>query len=597
MVIRIKATDDDLKRAYRKIVLIHHPDKRKAKGEEVKTDDDYFTCITRAYEILGNPTKRRAFDSVDPEFDDGLPSSSTIEKDYYGTFKKYFALNARWSEKKRIPEFGDDNSTRDDVEKFYNFWYNFESWREFSYLDEEDKEKGADRDERRWIEKQNKSIRAKRKKDEMSRIRSLVDLAYNKDPRITKFKQEEKDKRNAQKRAKQDAFQQAKAAEEQAIRDVAMAKKAAEEAEQKRIEKVRMEREREKKLIKKEKKLLRDHAKSVNYFTEPTAKDLVKNMEGVEKICDMLKLVELQDVNKRIQAASGNGKGVFKDTLRMLDERLEEERQQHITKTNPAAATNNTTTTTTAVKAVDKSVMWNADNMQLLIKAVNLFPAGTVQRWDVIANYMNQHSKTAEEAKYNSRDVLSKAKDFNQDFNKSTMKTQANENAFESFEKQRKDAKKVDPEDISVSSEVTEAKKKEAAPVKKETVKEAAKPKAAAPAPAAAAPMVNGKGPAKEKENKPANKPEEKVAAPVKVEPTPVPEATTPAESTEAKGTWSKEEQALLEQAIKTYPISTADRWERIAECIPNRTKKDCLRRVKELVDLVNAKKEAQKVK
>lgn len=50
---RYNATDDDIKRAYRQIVLKHHPDKRKAQGEEIKTEDDYFTCITRAYEILG----------------------------------------------------------------------------------------------------------------------------------------------------------------------------------------------------------------------------------------------------------------------------------------------------------------------------------------------------------------------------------------------------------------------------------------------------------------------------------------------------------------------------------------------------------------
>lgn len=52
-IFRFNATDDDIKRAYRKIVLKHHPDKRKALGEEVRTDDDYFTCITKAYETLG----------------------------------------------------------------------------------------------------------------------------------------------------------------------------------------------------------------------------------------------------------------------------------------------------------------------------------------------------------------------------------------------------------------------------------------------------------------------------------------------------------------------------------------------------------------
>jgi DnaJ family protein C protein 2 len=69
---------------------------------------------------------------------------------------------------------GDENSSFDEVNDFYTFWYDFDSWREFSYLDEESKESAQDRDERRWIDKQNKSARAKRKKEETTRIRQLV---------------------------------------------------------------------------------------------------------------------------------------------------------------------------------------------------------------------------------------------------------------------------------------------------------------------------------------------------------------------------------------------------------------------------------------
>ena len=74
--------------------------------------------------------------------------------------------------------------------------YNFNSWREFSYLDEENTEKAEkyvclsvyiylsiylcyltysdSRDERRWMDKQNKAARLKRKKEETMRIRTLV---------------------------------------------------------------------------------------------------------------------------------------------------------------------------------------------------------------------------------------------------------------------------------------------------------------------------------------------------------------------------------------------------------------------------------------
>lgn len=58
---------------------------------------------------------------------------------------------------------------------------------------------------------------------------------------------------------------------------------------------------------------------------------------------------------------------------------------------------------------------------------------------------------------------------------------------------------------------------------------------------------------------------------------------------------WTAEEQRLLEQALKTYPTSTPERWDRIAECVPSRSKKDCMKRYKDLVEMVKAKKAAEK--
>merc|ERR1711860_450048 len=107
-----------------------------------------------------------------------------------------------WSNKRNIPDVGNADSTRQEVDKFYKFWYDFDSWREFSYLDEEDKEKGSDREERRWIEKNNKIQRADKKKDEMKRIRRLVDNAYNSDPRIAKFKDQDRQEKAAKKTSK-----------------------------------------------------------------------------------------------------------------------------------------------------------------------------------------------------------------------------------------------------------------------------------------------------------------------------------------------------------------------------------------------------------
>ena len=46
---------------------------------------------------------------------------------------------------------------------------------------------------------------------------------------------------------------------------------------------------------------------------------------------------------------------------------------------------------------------------------------------------------------------------------------------------------------------------------------------------------------------------------------------------------WTADEQKLLEQALRTYPAGTPERWDKIAACLPTRSKKDCMTRFKVL--------------
>jgi curved DNA-binding protein CbpA len=53
-----RATPDEIKRAYRRLVKLHHPDLNKSPGAEEMT-----RRINRAFEVLGDPDERRLYDA------------------------------------------------------------------------------------------------------------------------------------------------------------------------------------------------------------------------------------------------------------------------------------------------------------------------------------------------------------------------------------------------------------------------------------------------------------------------------------------------------------------------------------------------------
>lgn len=299
--------------------------------------------------------------------------------------------------------------------------------------------------------------------------------------------------------------------------------------------------------MKKERKSLRDFAKSNDYFADPDGSNKIKNIEDVERICEAFKLLELQDMNKKIKESPLDGKQIIQDYVDVMEKQLEQQRE-----TEKNSYINNIgKNTATPLSNLSKKSLWGNENVQLLIKAVSQFPAGTNQRWEKIADFLNRHaSNLPENVSFNSKDVLNKAKDIqSSDFTKNDLKSQVNQKAFESFEKNKKELRVLDNSEIST---------KDVSDIKKQTQK--------------------------------VSQPDETETQVIKE-----PAVVEPKTAVEPK-TWSTEEQTLLENMMRKFPLSTADRWDRIAECIPNRTKKECLKRVKELVDLVNARKGAQRI-
>lgn len=385
--LRFLATEDQIRKSYREMALKHHPDKqaslllgeltedaKQKKKDEIET---HFKAIQEAYEVLIDPVKRRIYDSTD-EFDDDIPTDCA-PKDFFKVFGPAFMRNGRWSVNQPIPSLGDDCTPLEEVDKFYDFWYMFKSWREFPHADEYDVEQAESREHKRWMERQNAKLQEKARKVEYARVRTLVDNAYRRDPRIIKRKEMEKAEKQRKKEAKYLAKKQqeeeaARAAEEEKRKKEEAEKLAAEAAlNQKRLK------EKEKKMLRKERTRLRSLAAVV-----VSNKDFDVSESDVEMICSSFEMEQLRELCEKIEGKES------KDVVRLIrtaaNKNPEKPQENGIQKPDSKGKTEQVTIPMSSSDKKEKP--WGKEEIEMLRKGVQKYPKGTSRRWEVISEYI-----------------------------------------------------------------------------------------------------------------------------------------------------------------------------------------------------------------
>ncbi|KAK0773437.1 Zuotin [Friedmanniomyces endolithicus] len=317
---RWRATEEQIKRAHRKKVLRHHPDKKAASGKE--EGDQFFKCIQRANDILMDPVKRRQFDSVDEGAEKEPPAKKDASKkpgSFYKAWGPVFEAEGRFSKRQPVPQLGNDKSNREEVEQFYNFWFDFDSWRSFEYLDEDVPDDSADRAQLRHQERKNNNARKKRKVEDTTRLRQLVESVMAQDDRIRKFKQEASKQKNAKKNEREAAE---KAAKEEVQRkkeeDEKLAKEKA-ETEKATKDEGKKAKEAAKNAAKKNKRTIRGAAKEAGYFVEGEAgpKEIDAALNDVDALIAKMENEELGVLASKLQGTSDKAsiKGVFQEDV------------------------------------------------------------------------------------------------------------------------------------------------------------------------------------------------------------------------------------------------------------------------------------------
>uniref|UniRef100_A0A8D8PY77 DnaJ homolog subfamily C member 21 n=1 Tax=Cacopsylla melanoneura TaxID=428564 RepID=A0A8D8PY77_9HEMI len=197
--------DEDLKKAYRKLALKWHPDKNPNNLDVAK---EQFQLIQQAYEILSNPHERAFYDKHKDVFlrqdykeSDSIDLSPYFtascfkgygdgDKGFYSVYREVFIKIAveemEFSEEEMtIPDFGKStNSYYNTVHDFYGFWQSFSTKKTYSWLKAFDINMAPNRRVLRLIEKENKRIRDKAKKEYNDTVRNLVEFVKKKDKRV-----------------------------------------------------------------------------------------------------------------------------------------------------------------------------------------------------------------------------------------------------------------------------------------------------------------------------------------------------------------------------------------------------------------------------
>lgn len=209
---------------------------------------EQFKLIQAAYDVLSDPQERAWYDNhreallkggLDGEYQDDsldLLHYFTVtcysgygddEKGFYAVYRDVFELIAKEElecmsegDLEDFPTFGDSQSDYDTVvHPFYAYWQSFCTQKNFAWKEEYDTRQASNRWEKRAMEKENKKIRDRARKEKNELVRQLVAFIRKRDKRVQAHRklveeQNAEKARKAEEMRRQQKLKQAKLAEQ-----------------------------------------------------------------------------------------------------------------------------------------------------------------------------------------------------------------------------------------------------------------------------------------------------------------------------------------------------------------------------------------------
>lgn len=208
------ASDDDIKKAYRKLALKWHPDKNPDNADEAK---EQFQLVQQAWEVLSDPHERTWYDNhreailkggigenyKDESIDLFQYFSTTCykgygddEKGFYTVYRNVFerlaAEDAEFAKEgdsdEEVPGFGDSRSSYEEVvHDFYAYWQSYNTKKSYAWLEPYDIRDMPNRRVLRLVEKENRKVRDKAKRERNEQVRNLAAFVRKRDKRVQAY--------------------------------------------------------------------------------------------------------------------------------------------------------------------------------------------------------------------------------------------------------------------------------------------------------------------------------------------------------------------------------------------------------------------------
>ncbi|XP_052895508.1 dnaJ homolog subfamily C member 21 [Anopheles moucheti] len=208
------AEGDEIKKSYRKLALRWHPDKNLDNADEA---NQQFLLVQAAYDVLSDPQERAWYDNhreqilrgghtdyEDSSLDVFQYFTTSCYKGYGDEAGGFYAVYAEVFDKlateevefldteeefETIPKFGNSQSDYETIVRiFYGYWEGFCTKKSYAWLNPHNVAEIRDRRILKAIEKDNKKVQQKARKERNEEIRSLVMFVKKRDKRVHAYK-------------------------------------------------------------------------------------------------------------------------------------------------------------------------------------------------------------------------------------------------------------------------------------------------------------------------------------------------------------------------------------------------------------------------